>query len=171
MWEKLIMNVSCLSAIILALVGIAKLPFNKFKEKYPKRFRATFYLLSLVLVVAGSIIAELFIIEQPLATWSFAALLLGTCAGVFGGYAGYENIGLKSLVKKAISAFKTLSSAYSDSKVVKMIEKVGIDKIDAIASTLTIRPVEATTEVQSETIVETTVKEPTITIENKKEGE
>lgn len=141
MWEILLMNVSCLSAIILALVGILKTFFKSFKAKYPKWYKATFFLLSVALVVAGSIIAQLYIVEESLSTWSFAILILGTGVVVLGGYQGYESTNLKTLVNKIFSTLKTWLSSYSDSKVAKMIEKVGIDKIESIASTMVIKSV------------------------------
>ena len=184
MWENLIVSISCLSAIILSVVGIVKLPFGKFKENHPKWYKATFYLLSLILVVVGSIIAELYIIEQPLLSWNFIALILGTCAGVFGGYAGYENTGLKTLLNKLFSSLKTWLSSYSDSKVAKMIEKVGMDKIEAIASTISVKVEDkeenATEEIEEividsngENSVEKTEETPleTNVNEEKKEGE
>lgn len=139
MWEILLMNVSCLSAIILALVGILKTFFKSFKEKYPKWYKATFFLLSVALVVAGSIIAQLYIIEEALSTWSFAVLILGTGVVVLGGYQGYESTNLKALINKLFSTLKGWLSSYSDSKVAKMIEKVGIDKIESIANTMVIK--------------------------------
>ena len=57
MWREIFMNASVLASIILALVGILKTPFKTLKAKHPKTYRALFFLLSLVLVVGGSIIA------------------------------------------------------------------------------------------------------------------
>lgn len=166
MWREIFMNASVLASIILALVGILKTPFKTLKAKHPKTYRALFFLLSLVLVVGGSIIAELYIIEGKLLSIEFAVLIISTGFVVFGGYAGYENLGIKTLVHKIASGLKNLCSRYSDSKVVKMIGKVGIEHINEIYnSTLTTEDKDVTTEIVAE---ETPKLEPEIIIEDSK---
>lgn len=175
MWEELVLGISSLSVIILAVIGIIKSFFKKFKVRFPKWYKATFYILSLALVISGSIITQLFIIEKPLESTNFVILILGTGVTVFGGYQGYESTSAKNLVKKAVNGLKSLLNKYSDSKVAKMIEKVGIEKIDAIASTLIIKtveiPVAETVEKTTETNTVNVDPAPMVTIEEKKEGE
>lgn len=132
--EGIWVSVTSLATIILCLVGFAKLPFAKFKENHPKWYKATFFVLSLVLIVGGSILVELCILGGSLASIDFACLILGTAIAVVGGYATYENLPVKELVHKAVEAIKNWS--YSDKKVEKMLNKVGIDKIVNIANEL-----------------------------------
>ena len=133
MWEEILVSASCLSAIILTLVGFAKMPFKRLKEKHKGWYRTIFFVLSLALVVSGSIVTELYIINGVLLSVEFACLILGTAFGVFGGYAAYENLSIKTLMNKGFTAFGNLLNRYSDSKIAKMIGKVGIDKINEIA--------------------------------------
>ncbi len=128
------MSVTSLATIILCVVGFAKLPFAKFKESHPKWYKAIFFVLSLVLIVGGSILVELCILGGSLASLDFACLILGTAIAVIGGYAAYENLPLKELVHKVVESIKTWS--YSDKKVAKMLKKVGLDKVVSIANTL-----------------------------------
>jgi hypothetical protein len=130
--EKVFMCASIITAIILCFVGIVKLPFKTFKEKHPKCYRAFFCALSLVLAVAGPIVAQLFILNGSLACLDFAVLVITTVAGVFGLYTSYEGLGLKTLVQKIVSKFAELMNSYSDSKLAKMVGKVGIDKLNEI---------------------------------------
>lgn len=166
MWREIFMNASVLASIILALVGILKTPFKTLKAKHPKTYRALFFLLSLVLVVGGSIIAELYIIEGKLLSIEFAVLIISTGFVVFGGYAGYENLGIKTLAHKIAGGLKNLCSRYSDSKVAKVIGKVGMKHINEIYnSTLTTEDKDVTTEIVAE---ETPKLEPEIIIEDSK---
>lgn len=132
--EGIWVSITSLATIILCLVGFAKLPFAKFKENHPKWYKATFFVLSLVLIVGGSILVELCILGGSLASIDFACLILGTAIAVVGGYATYENLPVKELAHKVVEAIKNWS--YSDKKVEKMLDKVGLDKIVNIANEL-----------------------------------
>lgn len=132
MMEKVFMCASIITAIILCFVGIVKLFFKTFKEKHPKTYRAVFCIMSLALAVGGPIIAQLFILNGTLATLEFVVLLVSTIAGVFGLYTSYEGLGLKTLVQKIVSKSAELMNSYSDSKLAKMVGKVGIDKLNEI---------------------------------------
>lgn len=132
--EGIWVSVTSLATIILCVVGFAKLPFAKFKENHPKWYKAIFFVLSVLLIVGGSILVELCILGGSLASVDFACLILGTAIAVVGGYATYENLPVKQLVHKAVEAIKNWS--YSDKKVAKVVEKVGLDKIVNIANTL-----------------------------------
>lgn len=133
MWKEILMSASCLTAIILSIVGFAKMPFKSLKEKHKGWYRAIFFVLSLALVVSGSVVTELYIVNGALLSVEFACLILGTAFGVFGGYAAYENLPIKTLVHKGASAFVSLLGKYSDSKIEKFIGKVGMEKITEIA--------------------------------------
>lgn len=132
--EGILVSVTSLATIILCIVGVVKLPFSKLKKNRPKWYKAIFFVLSLVLVVGGSILVQLCILGGSLASVDFACLILGTAIAVVGGYAAYENLPLKELVHKAIEAIKTWS--YSDKKVAKMLNKVGLDKVISVANAL-----------------------------------
>ena len=85
MWREILVSASCLTAIILAIVGVAKMPFKRLKEKHKGWYRAIFFVLSLALVIGCSIITELYIVGGVLLSVEFACLILGTAFGVFGG--------------------------------------------------------------------------------------
>ena len=126
------MNASWLASVVLTLVGLFKLPFKSFKEKHPKWYRATFFLLSLILVVGGSVIVELYIFEEAILTWTYVSLLISTGFIVFGGYSAYECTGLKNGLNKLFSLIASWLSRYSDKKIAKMIGKVGMEKITEV---------------------------------------
>lgn len=130
--REIIMNASWLASVVLTLVGLLKLPFKTFKEKHPKWYRATFFLLSLILVVGGSVIVELYIFEEALLTWTYVSLLISTGFIVFGGYSAYECTGLKNGLNKLFSLITSWLSRYSDKKIAKMIGKVGMEKITEV---------------------------------------
>lgn len=169
MWREIFMSASILASIILAVVGICKTPFKTFKAKHPKTYRAVFFILSLLLVVGGSIISELYIIEGTLLSVEFAILIISTGFVVFGGYAGYENLGIKTLVHKITGGLKSLFSTYSDSKIAKMIGQVGIDRINEIYNATTTTIVEEKT--VDAVVVEEPKLEPEIIIEENKTNE
>ena len=129
MFKEVFMNATWLASAILALVGILKMPFKSFKEKKPKLYRATFFIISLVLVIGGSVIVDMFLLEESILSWTFALLLVSTGFVVFGGYTTYECTGLKAGLNKLFATFKNWITKYSDSKVAKFIKKIGMDRI------------------------------------------
>lgn len=130
--QEVFMCASIITAIILCVVGIAKLPFKNFKEKHSIGYRVVFYSLSLVLAVVGPIISQLFILNGNLNSTEFIVLLVTTIAGVFGLYSTYEGTALKVLVQKIISKISELLNTFSDSKLAKIVGSVGIDKLNEI---------------------------------------
>lgn len=130
--KEAFMCASIITAIILCVVGIVKLPFKRFKENHPKWYRAVFCLLSLILAVSCPIVAQLFILNGSLKSTEFAVLVITTIAGVFGLYTSYEGLGFKTLVKKIVGKFAELFNNFSDSKLAKIVGKVGIDKLNEI---------------------------------------
>lgn len=130
--KEVFMCAGIITAIILCFVGIIKLPFKSFKEKHPKWYRATFYLLSLVLAVVAPIITQLYILNGQLISLDFAILIITTVAGVFGLYTSYEGLGLKELVKIIVQKISQLFNNYSDSKLAKVVGAVGIEKLNEI---------------------------------------
>lgn len=122
MWGEILMNASWLISSILAIVGIMKLFFKKFKEKHPKWYKFTFFMLSLVLIAGGSIIAELYILEGTLASVEFALLIFVTAIGVIGGYTGYECTNLKDGVNKLFACLKNWFKNYPETKAAKIVE-------------------------------------------------
>lgn len=132
--KGIVMCASIITAIILCVVGILKLPFKTFKAKHPKWYRAVFCTISLILAVVAPIISQLFILNGVLCSVDFLVLILTTIAGVFGLYTSYEGLGLKSLVKVIVEKVSELLNTYSESKLTKMVGKVGIEKLTEIAN-------------------------------------
>lgn len=127
--ELIFMSASIVIAIVLCLVGIIKLPFAKFKEKYAKTYTALFTILTLALSIVFCIIDELYIVCGSLASVDFAILVCVVLAGVFGGYNGvYEGLGVKELVKKLVNNIKVARNLAKDKKAVEYLNK--IDDID-----------------------------------------
>ena len=162
MLKEVFMNATWLDSAILALVGILKMPFKSFKEKKPKLYRATFFVISLILVVGGSIVVDMFILEQSLLSWTFATLLMSTGFVVFGGYMSYEATGLKAGLNKLFASIKNWMTNYSDSKVAKFIKKIGMDRIVAV-NDKTVAAEQAKT-IEAEKVVGEPVENPTIVI-------
>lgn len=126
--EAILMSAGIITAIILSVVGLIKLPFNNFKKKYPKAFKATFTLLSIVITFGACLINQAFILEQPLFNTNFVIMLLSTYAGVFGLYLSYEGLGAKELVKRLLTSIKSLKANAPESKFAKCVDKIGVDK-------------------------------------------
>ena len=132
--EKLFMSAGIVTAIVLCVIGIVKLPFNRFKEKHPQWFKAVFTILSIVLAGGLCVVNQLYILCDGLLTVNFAILVSAVFAGVFGGYGGvYEGLGLKELVKKIVDNIKKARDIAQNEKVVKYLNKIeDIDKAIAI---------------------------------------
>ena len=123
--EKLFMSAGVVTAIVLCIVGIAKLPFKSFKEKHPKSYKAIFTCLSMVLAIGLSIIDEMYILCGQLLSVEFSILVCVVLTGVFCGYGGiYEGLGLKELVKKLIDNIKKARDMSSHKKAVKYLNKI-----------------------------------------------
>ena len=130
--REVLMSAGTIATIVLFLVGLVKLPFKSFKEKHPHWYKATFYLLSLVLSVALPILSQKYILGGSLTSLDFLIHILMTTAIVFGGYAGYEGVGLKKMCNIAVANIKTSMATYSDTRIAKMLKSVGLDKIIAV---------------------------------------
>lgn len=132
--ENALVGASSITAIVLAFIGILKLPFKTFKEKHPKAYKVVFTLVSLVLSLGLPVIAELYIIGGSLASEEFVVLLATTVGGVFSLYNGvYEGLGLKDLAKVIATGFGTLFTKFQDSKLEKTVKKVGLEKLTEIS--------------------------------------
>lgn len=121
--EAIFMNAGIITAIVLSVVGIIKLPFNKFKEKHPKWYRAVFTLLSIVLTLGACVVNQLFILEVKF-NFDFIILLVTAYAGVFGLYHSYEGLGLKTLVNNLVTNIKKLANQTPDNKIAKGVAKL-----------------------------------------------
>lgn len=130
--KEAIMCASIMAAIILCFVGIIKLPFKTFKEKYPKWYKAVFCVVSLLLAIGLPFIAEVYILNGSIQSAEFLVLIFTTIAGVFGLYTSYEGLGLKQLVKIIIEKITQLFNNYNDSKLAKIVGNVGIEKLNEI---------------------------------------
>lgn len=134
--KEAIMCASIMVAIILCFVGIIKLPFKTFKEKYPKWYKAVFCGVSLTLAVGLPFIAQVYILNGSIQSAEFLVLIFTTIAGVFGLYTSYEGLGLKELVKIIVEKIAQLFNNYSDSKLAKIVGNVGIEKLNEINNKL-----------------------------------
>lgn len=130
--KEAIMCASIMAAIILCFVGIIKLPFKTFKEKYPKWYKAVFCVVSLLLAIGLPFIAEVYILNGSIQSAEFLVLIFTTIAGVFGLYTSYEGLGLKQLVKIIVNKCAQLFNKYSESKLAKIVGNVGIEKLNEI---------------------------------------
>lgn len=127
--EKLFMSAGIVVAVVLCIVGIVKLPFDKFKEKHPNWYKAVFTLLSFVLGIGLAILDEKYLLKGKLLSVDFAILVCAVMAGIFGGYSGvYEGLGLKELMKKLTENVHKAKEIAEDKKVIKCLDK--IDDID-----------------------------------------
>ncbi len=130
------MDAGIISSIVLAFIGLIKLPFGKFKANHPKFYRFTFFMLSIIVSATLTVLAELYVVCGSVWSQEFVILAISTVAFVFGGYSTYENTAIKSLLKKLFSSLKELGKKHSDSSAVKKVEKfinkVGIEKVEDI---------------------------------------
>ncbi len=122
------MSAGILTAIILCVVGLIKLPFDKFKKKYPKGYKATFTGLSIILTFGACLINQAFILNDKLFNSNFVILILSTYAGVFGLYLSYEGLGAKELVKRLLNALKNLKMTAPENKFIKALNKIDINQ-------------------------------------------
>lgn len=126
--EAILVSAGIMTTIILSVVGLIKLPFKSFKEKYPKWYKATFTLLSIALTFGVCLINQAFVLNSKvLFDMTFVITLLSTYAGVFGLYLSYEGLGAKELFKRLLNALKNIKSKAPESKLSKYIDKVGIE--------------------------------------------
>lgn len=151
---EIIMSASIITTIVLCFVGIIKLPFKKFKDKHPTAYKVVFYSLSLILAIALPVLCGLYMIDLSFKSIEFYVLIITTIAGVFGLYSTYEGTGLKTLVATIVEKIKALCNKYSDSKLTKIIQNVGIDKLNELAQAITKE--EIAIEEQTETTTATT---------------
>lgn len=136
---RIFMSAGIMVAIILAVVGLLKLPFKKFKEKHPKGYKAVFTIITLVLCAGLCVIDQLFIEKGELLSFDFAALLSATLAGVFGTYNGiYEGLSVRELLKKlSENLMKWIADAKQKNAQKKFLNiltsvGVGVDKVQEL---------------------------------------
>ena len=151
---NLLMYSGILSGIVLALVGIIKSPFIKFKEK--KFYKPFFTALTIVLVVASCVVCELFIIEGQLFSLGMAYLTFMTLGGTMVTYNGiYEGFKVKELFKKLFALIKKLFTKTPEAKLTKQANKIGItNAIDLLNNLLN------TQETKKEVVKEVKTEEP-----------
>lgn len=124
--EAIFMSAGAITTIILCLVGIAKLPFDNFKAKHPKWYKAVFTLLSIILTFGACIVNQAFILDSEIIfNIDFAVMLITTLFGVLFVYNGiYEGLGLKELCKRLYSAIKNIKTQAPESKLAKGVAKL-----------------------------------------------
>lgn len=127
--EKLFMSAGVVTAIILCIVGIIKLPFKNLKVSHPNWYKAIFTIISFVFAVCFSVIDELYILNGEVLSTDFLILICAVVSGTFGGYSGiYEGLGLKELVKKLVDNVKKARDMSENAKAKEYLDK--IDDID-----------------------------------------
>jgi uncharacterized membrane protein len=126
--EAILMSAGILTAIILCVVGLVKLPFESFKAKHPKWYKTIFTLLSIVLTFGAVIINQLYILNDKLFTTNFYILLFSTYTGVLGLYTSYEGFHLKEYIAKLLEAIKSLQKVSPTNKFIKYLDKIDIDQ-------------------------------------------
>ena len=136
---RIFMSASIMVTIILAVIGLLKLPFKKFKEKHPKGYKAVFTISTIVLSVGLCVIDQLFIEQGEIVSLDFATLLSATIAGVFGTYNGiYEGLSVKELFKKLAENLKKWSAVAKQKNAQKKFLAiltsvgVGVDKVQEL---------------------------------------
>lgn len=129
--EKLFMSAGIVSAIVLCIVGLFKLPFGAFKEKHKNGYKAVFTGLSIVLCIGLSILNERYILHGSLLSLDFAILICAVFAGVFGSYNAYEGLGAKKLVETIVCKIKEAREIASHDKAKKYLNKI-VDIEEAI---------------------------------------
>ena len=151
---NLLMYSGILSGIVLALVGLIKSPFIRFKEK--RFYKPFFTALTIVLVVASCVVCELFIIEGKLFSLGMAYLTFMTLGGTMVTYNGiYEGFKVKELFKKLFALIKKLFTKTPEAKLTKQANKIGItNAIDLLNNLLN------TQETKKEVVKEVKTEEP-----------
>lgn len=129
--EKLFMSAGVVTAIVLCIIGLLKLPFNGLKGKHPVLYKAIFTFLSIVISIGLCVLNEWYILYGKLLSFDFLILICVVLAGVFCGYNGvYEGFGVKELVKKLFDNIKKAKHMIKDKKILKYLNKVeDIDKV------------------------------------------
>lgn len=121
--------------IVLAVIGILKKPFKKFKENHPKWYKALFSGLTVLLTIGLCVIDQLYILEKELFCWDFVILLTTTFAGVVGAYnMAWEGLGIKQLWEIIVNAVKKIKIATPQSKFTKFLEGLDKDTLLALVS-------------------------------------
>lgn len=140
---RIFMSAGIMVTIILAVVGLLKLPFKKFKEKHPKGYKAVFTIITLVLCAGLCVVDQLFIEKGELLSFDFATLLSATVAGVFGTYNGiYEGLSIKELFRKLSDNLKKwIANAKQKNAQKKFLSiltsvGVGVDKVQELLNTV-----------------------------------
>ena len=124
---ELIVYSTILASIVLALVGLIKLPFIKFKGS--KFYKAGITILSMLITMGACVICQTLIICETILSLSFLYLLVLTIGEVALAYNKvYENLGLKQLFKNLFENIGKLLAKKPESKLTKYAEKVGLDK-------------------------------------------
>lgn len=144
--ENILMSGGAISATILAIIGLFKIPIAKIlKEKHPKTFRALMTILTLALVVVGVAVNQAYISEVKLFTSETLILLLTVVTGVFVTYNGiYEGLSVKKLVAVIVDKLKQASEKKAESKFAKFVNKIGNDKVAEIINSLQEKEKQAT---------------------------
>lgn len=141
--EEIMINGGYVVAIVLVLIGIIKIPFSKLKDKMGGWYTATLTLFSLAISFVSCILAQLYLLNAALWTWDFVSLCLTVYAGVFVSYNGvYEGFKLKKGVHTLWDKILIAIKGNPESKLSKIINKIGVDKVQAVVNNIAAAEVE-----------------------------
>lgn len=135
--EQIMINGSYLVAGILVLVGIIKLPFASVKSKMGNWYTVMLTLITLVLAAGACVLGQIYLLDGALKSWAFVNLCTYVFAGVFISYNGiYEGLKLKTGIHKLWDLTVKAMKSNPESKLAKVINKVGLEKVQAVVNTL-----------------------------------
>lgn len=128
---ELIMYSSIISAIVLCVIGIIKLPLKPFKGK--PFYKPGLTLLTIFFTIGLCVLCELYIIHESVLSVGMLYLLLITFGEVMLTYNGvYEGFGLKQILqdffKKIGKKIGKLLIKSPEIKLTKSAEKYGLDE-------------------------------------------
>ena len=124
---ELIMYSSIISAIVLCVIGIIKLPLKPFKGK--PFYKPGLTLLTIFVTLGLCVLCELYIIHESVFSVGMLYLLLITFGEVMLTYNGvYEGFGLKQILQDLFKNIGKLLIKSPESKLTKSAEKYGLDE-------------------------------------------
>lgn len=138
----LFMQAGIIVAIIFAVVQVFKAVFNALGLANVKKSNKNLYkflltLTSLVITAAAIVLNELYVVGGNFYNIEFVITALAVGGGVFVAYNGiYEGFALRELIGIIWQKIKLLSKTAPESKLRKLIDKVGVDKVDEIVKAI-----------------------------------
>ena len=124
---ELVMYASLLTAVVLCLVGLIKLPLIRFKGR--PFYKTGLTLLTIVLTLGACVLCQLYVIEEELISVGMLYLVLMTFGEVALSYNYiYEGCHIKTLFKNLFINLGNVLAKRPESKLVKSAEKYGLNE-------------------------------------------